>query len=71
MDHGPVYADTGCTSLNYLQIHSSPSSGEDLCVYLFLFKYISQTHKEKHNINKMEIFNMNIQNKLKGAKSNK
>jgi hypothetical protein len=40
-------------------------------MFLFLFKYISHTHKEKHNINKIEIFNMNIQNKLKGAKSSK
>jgi hypothetical protein len=32
---------------------------------------ITQTHKEKHHINKIKIFNIMIQNKLQGAKAQK
>jgi hypothetical protein len=31
----------------------------------------TQTHKEKHHINKIKIFNIMIQNKLQGAKAQK
>jgi hypothetical protein len=36
--------------------------------YALLF---TQTHKEKHHINKIKIFNIMIQNKLQGAKAQK